>query len=115
MAGKPRNDNWGGGRGGAGRPKNKLTTCQVKNMLDTAATYAKKHGITVDELLLECMYSETAHIQYRLQAIRLFKDKTMAHITEGGDTDRDLGPATYLPEEKPDFAKVVDIHAVETT
>lgn len=98
---------WGGRREGSGAKKQTLSAAQVAEMLSKAKEYAKKYGKTVDEVLLDYIYGEDK--KESLQAIKLFKDKTMATITEGGDTDQNLGPGIYLPGEKPDPAKVVPL------
>lgn len=70
-------------------------------MLRTARRYAKRHGQTVDELLMEVLYSQHTTTRDRLWAIKLFKEFTMAKIAEGGDADRSLAPALFLPEHHP--------------
>ncbi len=60
------------------------------------------HGDT-DEL------GEKITINQRLDAIKLWKDKTVIPIPEGSDGDKQIGPVNYLPEEDPDPAKVVNI------
>lgn len=99
---------WGGKREGAGRKPETLSGQQIKQMLDRAKEYAKKHGKDIDEVLLDFIY-EGEKSSERLQAIKLFKDKTMATIQEGGPADENLGPGVYLPNERPDPAKVVPI------
>lgn len=78
-------------------------------MLNAAQQYAKKHKKTLDMILMEFAYNEELPERDRMAAIKLFKDKTMAPISEGGEADSQLGPTIYLPEEKPDPGKVVPI------
>jgi len=137
MSGKPK-DTWGGKRDGSGQPKKTLSISQLKEMLDKAEAWAKKHdGATVDDFVLAVIYGDIEYLypntikdaedvkslnEYiaklfvplkdRLAAAKLWKDKIMIPVPEGGDTDRDLGPATYLPEEMPDTAKIVNIDDV---
>jgi hypothetical protein len=99
---------WGGRREGAGRPKETLSTLQVREMLDKAKEYAAKYKKTIDEILLDFIY-EPGEKREKLQAIKLWKERTSATISEGGDADQNLGPGIYLPGEKPDPAKVVPI------
>lgn len=100
MTGKPKT-NWGGARENAGRPRKTLTAAQVEKMLVVARRYARSHGKTVDELLMETMYSPQTNTRDRLWAIKMFKDCTMAKISEDGATDAALGPSIYLPEQRP--------------
>ena len=46
----------------------------------------------------------------RLAAIKLVKDLSAPKISEGGETDKALGPSIYLPEQKPALAAVTDIN-----
>ena len=75
-------------------------------MLDTAKLYAEKHGKTVDEVLLDFIYAGDSKDSDRLAAIKLFKTYTIAKLQEGGETDQALGPAFFLPEQRPDPAKI---------
>lgn len=70
-------------------------------MLDAAEARAKASGKTIDELLLDVIYDPETPGKDFLAAVKLWKDKTMAQITEGGDADRQLGPALFLPEKHP--------------
>lgn len=78
-------------------------------MLNVANQYAKKHKKTLDMVLMDFAYDDSLPVRDRMAAIKLFKDKTMAPISEGGDADSQLGPSIYLPEMKPDPGKVVPI------
>ena len=99
---------WGGPRAGSGRPKETLSVQQVREMLAKAKEYAKKYEKTIDEILLGFIYEGDKKSEC-LQAIKLWKEYTMAKLQEGGDTDINLGPGIYLPGERPDPAKVVPI------
>jgi hypothetical protein len=111
-----RKENRGGARAGAGRKPEALSATLVRKMINVANQYAKKHGKTMDMVLAEFIYDEELPTRDRMLAIKLYKDKTMAPISEGGPTDTELGPTVYLPELKPDPGKVVPIdRSVETT
>lgn len=73
-------------------------------MLDHAKDYAKKHGKTVDEVLLDFIYDSEVKDADKLAAIKLFKTYTIAKLQEGGETDVALGPGIFLPEQRPDPA-----------
>lgn len=70
-------------------------------MLQAAKKKAEETGKTIDDLLLALIYDEETSKKDFLAAVKLWKDKTMAQITEGGDADRQLGPALFLPEKHP--------------
>ena len=109
MAGKEQlrpEDNRGGKREGAGRPTETLSTAQVRAMQNVARMFAKKYGKTIDMVLAEFIYDEGLGEKDRLAAIKLWKDKTMIPLSEGSEGDKDLGPITYLPKERPEL-KVV--------
>lgn len=100
---------WGGARPGSGPKRQTLSVRQVQGMLRTAKKYAKKHGKSIDEVLLDFVYAEDTSDKDRIACIKIFKEYTIAKIQEGGETDKALGPGIYLPTEKPDPSKVVPI------
>lgn len=75
-------------------------------MLRKARKFAKQYGKDLDDLLLEFAYDPNGRVQDRLGAVKVFKDLTMAKITEGGETDKTLAPALFLPEQRPVLATV---------
>lgn len=100
--------NWGGAREGAGRPTETLSGSQVREMLQKAKERAEKEEKSIDDILLDIIYAQDGKRGETLAAIKLFKDKTMAQMKEGGETDSQ-GPGVYLPGERPDPAKVIPI------
>lgn len=98
---------WGGARPGAGRKKETLSATQVKEMLLAAKAYAAKTGKTIDQILLDIIYSLSEGTRDRLAAIKLWKEYTIAKLQEGGETDEALGPQIFLPEVLPDPGEVV--------
>ena len=104
---------WGGGRPGSGRKKMTLSAASVAQMLKTAEVWAKKKKKTVDDILFEFVYDEGIPVRERIACIKIVKDYTTAKLTEGGTTDEALGPAVYLPEERPDPGNVVPIAATK--
>jgi len=103
----------GGKREGAGAKKRLLSMTQVAAALDTAERYAKKEGKNVDEILLDFIYGKVDKqtVKEQLAAIKIWKDKTMIQLAEGGESDQALAPEVYLPSERPDPAKIVPIKA----
>lgn len=100
---------WGGRREGAGAKKQTLSAFQVQQMLDKAKEYAEKNNKTIDDILLSFIYDEEASLKDRAACIKLWKEYTIAKLSEGGDADKDLGPGIYLPGQRPDPAKVIPI------
>jgi hypothetical protein len=99
----------GGFRPGAGRKPDKqhtLATYQVAKMLRKAKKLAKLRGKDIDDILLEIIYSAQDKPRDVIAAIKIFKDLTMPKISEGGDTDKTLGPAVFLPEHRPSLTVV---------
>ena len=105
-------DGRGGTRFGAGRPKEALSTAQVRAMMNVARMFAKEYKKTIDMVLAEFIYDEDLPKRDRLASIKLWKDCTRIPISEGGEGDKELGPTIYLPEQKPDPAKVVKLDSV---
>ena len=99
---------WGGARAGSGQPKKTLSAAQVAEWLQKAKERAAEKGQTIPEILLDFIYDTGLNVKDRAACIKLWTDKTMADLKEGGETDN-LGPAIYLPQERPDPAKVVNI------
>ena len=98
---------WGGAREGSGRPKETLSAQQVRIMLSTAKKYADKYGKDIDEVLLDFVYGEEVPTKDRIACLKIWKEYTVAKLQEGGDTDKALGPAVFLPEHHPRL-KVVE-------
>jgi len=87
---------------------------QVDTMLKRAKAYAKQHGMSVDEVLLDFIYDIKQRPGDRLKAIELFKRCTMPRQSEQNvNITEHKGPELYLPEQKADPAKVVNLKAVE--
>lgn len=91
----------GGKRPGAGRKPETLSANQVARMLRRARKWAKSKGKTIDDVLFAFIYSDQERTADRIACIKLFKELTTAKITEGGETDKALGPAFFLPEKHP--------------
>ena len=100
-------DNRGGARPGAGRKPETLTADQVGKMLRKAKKWARKHEKTIDDIILAAIYGLDFHgktvevpANVQFQYVKLWKDLTVPKITEGGQTDKSLGPSVFLPEHR---------------
>ncbi len=91
----------GGKRAGAGRPKETLSASQVAEFARAANEMAKKQGKTLQEVVLGFAYDEDEPTKDRLAATKLYWDKSVINVTEGGEADKDNGPAVYLPKQRP--------------
>ncbi len=108
-------DNRGGARAGSGRKPGGVPTIsglQIEKMLRAARRYKRKHGKSIDDVLVgfiygEAMEGETVKIAERVACIKVFKEYTIAKMQEGGETDKGLGPTVFLPEQRPPQLTVV--------
>lgn len=102
-------ENRGGARPGAGRKpavKASLSTYQVAKMLRKAKKMAKLRGKDLDDILLDICYDANIRKSEVLAAIKVFKDCTMVRPSEGGEADKTLGPAVFLPQHRPTLSVV---------
>ena len=105
---------WGGTRPNSGRKTETLSGRQVQVMLDKATEYEKKSGHSLDDILLMIIYGDKFQgdkvpLKDRVACIKLFKEYTMARLTEGGDIDNKIEMPVWLPEKKQDPAKLVNL------
>ena len=105
---KEKNPNWGGPREGSGPKPETLSIRQVKEFERAAKAFAKKHGKTLQEVVLAIAYDEDASVKDQLAAAKLYWDKSVIVAKEGGEADRVVGPAVFLPKKHPRLT-VVDI------
>lgn len=70
-------------------------------MLRKARRWAKTRGKDIDDVLLGFIYSDELRPADRIACIKLWKDITVPKISEGGEADRSLVPALFLPEHHP--------------
>lgn len=108
---KTRKDNRGGKREGAGRKPVALSVTQLKEMRESAAKKAKETGKSLFDICLEWVYDEDMKIDRRQAAWKMYCDKMLIAVSEGGEADIALGPQTYLPEQRPALEVVKDTEA----
>jgi hypothetical protein len=75
-------------------------------MLSAAKKRAKAEKKSIDEILLDIIYTADAAPRDVLPAIKLWKEYTIAKLAEGGETDKKAGPAVYLPEQRPQLEAI---------
>jgi hypothetical protein len=108
-------ENRGGKREGSGRKAFSTTEKAQKKMLKCASKWAKKLGISMDDILMSLIYSRTPDDQplnvdarVKVSAIKVFKEFTMGKLSEQNVNINDTrGPQIGLPEMRPDPAKTI--------
>ena len=114
-------DGRGGKRAGAGRKPGRqpgyspgrlpLSVAQVDEMLDKMAARAKITGKDENDILIDFIQASKIDkegksvdikisVRDRIACIKLWKDST-SKLAEGGEGDKQLGPAVFLPEKHP--------------
>lgn len=94
----------GGYRPNAGRKPSKQTSLsayQVAKLLRKARRYAKQYGKDHHDVLFEILHSPQESTRDRLTAIRHLDEMLVPKIQEGGEADKNLGPAVFLPSQRP--------------
>jgi len=110
MAKSPKNPNYGGAREGSGRKPGRepLSVRQVNDMREKMKARAKKTGKDENDILIDWIQAQDEAgepveigIRDRIACMKLWKEYTSPKITEGGEADRVVGPAVFLPEKHP--------------
>lgn len=95
---------WGGRRSGSGR-KPQIVEKEFKRLLAAIKSEAKEMGLTWQEWFAKQMLGKDKERSARFA--KMFMDQMKIGIQETSVTVNDnRAPAVYLPEEKPDPAKV---------
>lgn len=76
-------------------------------LLRSVKRRAKREGKGLVDVLLDLLYSAETADRDKIAIVKLVWDRTMAQMTEGGVTDRALGPAVYLPQHRPVLTAIV--------
>jgi hypothetical protein len=79
---------------------------QVRAMREAAEKRAKETGKTLFEVVLDWIYDERQAIKDRQTAMKLYLDKMLISVSEGGEADKEGGPAVYLPAQRPQLETV---------
>lgn len=119
MSTGPKVENRGGARPGSGRKRSEISTKALRELLKACKKRAKKEGRTIDDVLLDIIYSRNytlvkPHVQ--IQAIKLIKELEISkHSESERRVTEDKGPGLFLPEAKPDPAKEIPINDPKVT
>ena len=106
MVAAKKKDGRGGARPNSGPKKEALSVRQLKEIQKVAVALAKEFGMPVIEVVGRMAYDEDAPRRDRLAAAKLFLDKSTIAISEGGEADKQTGPAVYLPEQ---YGKILSL------
>lgn len=105
----------GGARPNAGRPEKTLTQQQVSKILKSVEKKGKEQGTSWSDVFAEMLFDPVANFKDRLQAFRLFMDITISKsIEQNINVNKNQAPKIYLPEKRPDPAKVIPIKGKKT-
>jgi len=96
-------DNRGGKREGAGRKPGRetLSVRQLREFEQAAKKMAAEYGKSLQDIVLGIAYDPDAPRKDVLAAAKLFWDKSVIAASEGGEADKNAGPAVYLPGQRP--------------
>ena len=98
---KRKPDGRGGKRAGAGRKPETISVRQLLEFERAAKAKALEHGKSLQDIVLEIAYDEDVPRKDRLAAAKLYWDKSVIVAKEGGEADKSLEPAVFLPEKHP--------------
>ena len=104
---KPKTENRGGKRAGAGRKlgyspgREALSVRQAKEFEATARKLAKEFGKTIQEIIGRQIYDPEASLKDVQTAANLFWKYSVIGASEGGDADVKV-PQVFVPEKYPD-------------
>ena len=102
------NQQHGGKREGAGRKAETMSVRQLKEFERAAKAMAKEHGKTLQDVVLAIAYDDEAPRKDRLAAAKLYWDKSVIVAKEGGEADKTILPAVFLPKKHPRLELVDD-------
>ncbi len=106
---------WGGKREGAGSKPGKqqtLSVSQVENLRKSAIKRAKETGRSLEDVVLDIAMDQEAPYRDQLAAAKLYWDKMLISVGEGGEADKALGPQIFIPEKFPDSDEAPDFKVV---
>ena len=101
MTTKRKKENRGGARPNSGPRPQTVSTTQLKEMRDAADTKAKAEGRSLFDVCLDWIYDPDIKIDRQQAAWKMYTDKMLIQISEGGDADKFAGPAVFLPKKHP--------------
>ena len=106
MPAKTKKDNRGGARPNSGPKAQTVSVAQLKAMREAAENKAKLENKSLFDVCLEWIYDEDIAIDRRQAAWKMYCDKMLIQVSEGGEADKVAGPAVYLPKMRPKLESV---------
>lgn len=95
----------GGTRANAGRPRIEISDYEVKKLLKAARKKEKETGKSVYDILMDMIYS--GREKERGPGLRMFLDTVISRSKQQDvKVTTTNAPAVYLPEQRPDPAKL---------
>lgn len=101
---------WGGRRPGSGPKKATIGEKLKKRLLKEMRLYEKDTGISLEKRLLDYAHGKVrgAGPREALAAMKIAYDMLVTKSSESNvNVTHNTGPSVYLPEERPDPAKLV--------
>jgi len=98
---KRKPDGRGGKREGAGRKTETVSVRQLLEFERSAKAFAKEHGKTLQDIVLAIAYDPETPRKDQLAAAKLYWDKSVIVAKEGGEADKNMEPAVFLPTRHP--------------
>jgi hypothetical protein len=96
----------GGARPNSGPKPQTLSARQLELMVKEVKRRARREKKTVMGVMLDLVYGQSTSDTLKIQAAKLILDKTTIQVGEGGEADKALGPAVFLPEQRPTLKSI---------
>jgi hypothetical protein len=113
MGGMVKKQNTHGGKREGSGPKRKIKTVSEKiknNYILAARKLAKKHGKSIEETILEMVYSDKIQDSVKVAVMKGYNEALLVKESEQNlNINKNHGPRIGLPEMKPDPAKLISI------
>ena len=108
MSGRPKTT-WGGVRSNSGRKRQKTTVSErtQKKWLQAANKFAKKHGMTVEEAILDMIMDPDVQDSVKVACAKLYNEALIVRQPAIEMSGPALGPVVGLPPLRPDPALMV--------
>ena len=100
-------ENRGGARPNTGPKRLPLSVRQIQEMRAAAEERAREEKKSIFDVLLDFIYGgDDVNPRDKLAATKLYLDKMLISVSEGGEADRAAGPQVFLPEQRPQLEVV---------
>jgi len=111
-----RDNNRGGFRPGSGRKPIEPSQRELKRLLREVKKKAAERGATWQSIFAELLFDSIASPKDRIAAFKVFMEYVLVRKSEQNvNVTKTEGPTIYLPEMKPDPAKIIAIDGKRAT